>query len=93
MLCALHNIFLLSIGIPIKGAISTNINSLDDPMFIFDDHIDLKQGSLNSRKCFSSKNGDACSMVKVDPAESLLGAAHKLHNIHVDKKDGDTGVV
>ena len=61
-------------------------------MFIFDDHIYLKQGSLYSRKCFSSKNGDACSMVKVDPAESLLGA-HKLHSIHVDRKDGDTAVV
>ena len=74
-----------------KCAIST-INSLDDPMFIFDDHIDLKQGSLNYRKCFSSKNGDACSMVKVDPAEYLLGA-HKLHNRHVGRKGGDTGVV
>ena len=82
---------MFSIGISIKGAIST-INSLNDQMFIFDDHIDLKQVSLNSRKCFSSKNGDACSMVKVDPAEALLGA-HKLHNIHVDMKDGDTDVV
>ena len=77
---------MLSIGISIKGAISTII-SWDDQMFSFDDH-----SSVNSRKFFNSINDDACSMVKVDPAESLIGA-HKLHNRHVHMKDGDTGVV